>query len=85
MNVLLIVCNINLAYHRSGKSRLRWESTHREGLASIASILDKAGIRVSLMKVEAGFSESAFIEFLSEKLELPGYRVTKRVKNSEFH
>ena len=66
MKVLLVVCNINLAYHRSGKSRLRWESTHREGLASIASTLDKAGIQASLMKVEAGFSESAFVTLFNE-------------------
>lgn len=66
MNVLLVVCNINLAYHRSGKSRLRWESTHREGLASIASTLDKAGIQVSLMKVEAGFPDSAFVTLFNK-------------------
>ena len=66
MNVVLVVCNINLAYHRSGKSRLRWESTHREGLSSIASILNKAGIQVSLMKVEAGFSEAAFVTLFNK-------------------
>ena len=66
MNVVLVVCNINLAYHRSGKSRLRWESTHREGLSSIASTLNKAGIQVSLMKVEAGFSEAAFVTLFNK-------------------
>jgi radical SAM superfamily enzyme YgiQ (UPF0313 family) len=66
MKVLLVVCNINLAYHRSGKSRLRFESTYREGLASIASTLDKAGIQVSMMKVEAGFLESSFVTLFNE-------------------
>ncbi len=61
MKVVFVICNIHLAYHRSGKSRLRWESTYREGISSIASALDKAGIQVSLMKVEAGFPDSDFI------------------------
>ena len=78
MNVLLVVCNINLAYHRSGKSRLRWESTHREGISSIASILDKAGIKVSLMKVEVGLSESAFITLFNKhfsKYDIVGFTI----------
>lgn len=66
MNVLLVVCNIHLEHHRPGKLRPQWESTHREGLLSIASTLDKAGIQVSMMKIEAGFSDDAFISLFNE-------------------
>jgi radical SAM superfamily enzyme YgiQ (UPF0313 family) len=60
MKVLLVVCNINLASHRPGRSRLMWESTHREGLASIAAVLEQDGVQVSLLKVEAGLPDADF-------------------------
>ena len=73
MKVVLVISNINLTYYRSGKARLRWESTYREGLSSIAATLNKAGVRVSMMKVESGISDSAFIALFSEHFS--GYDV----------
>lgn len=78
MKVLLVICNIHLEHHRSGKSRLRWESTYREGLASIAATLENAGIQVSLLKVETGFSDSAFVTLFDEHFsnyEIVGFTI----------
>jgi len=61
MKVVLVVCNIALIGRKRGRLRLRWESTYREGLASIAGVLRHAGIDVQRLKVEQDYPDDDFI------------------------
>jgi radical SAM superfamily enzyme YgiQ (UPF0313 family) len=67
VKVTFIICNIDLVRHR-GSLAPQWESTYREGVASMAALLRAHGADVRLLKLSAGVSRERLLELWSSQL-----------------
>ncbi|OGD11991.1 MAG: hypothetical protein A2Y86_01840 [Candidatus Aminicenantes bacterium RBG_13_62_12] len=67
MKVTFVVCNIDLIKHK-GSLIPQWESTYREGVASMAALLQSNGVDVGLLKLSTGVSAARLETLWSSQL-----------------
>jgi anaerobic magnesium-protoporphyrin IX monomethyl ester cyclase len=66
VKITFVVCNIQLGSHRRSLVP-QWESTYREGIASIAALLRANGFEVGLLKLSAGLSRARLAELWTSR------------------